>query len=106
MFVNLDLTSVVVILFPGFWHCKDLKIFTETLAFTFPQCCLVCSGNVYRGGPPGRCRSKNSGGRYQVWTNVDTASPLGVLVAGPAAATTEAGDIDGRPPGGCCRDFR
>jgi hypothetical protein len=32
--------------------------------------------------------------------------PLGVLATGPAAATTEAGDVDGEPPGGCCRDFR
>jgi hypothetical protein len=27
------------------------------------------------------------------------ADPWGVLVAGPAAATTEAGDVDGGPPG-------
>jgi hypothetical protein len=33
------------------------------------------------------------------------AAPLGVLVAGLAAAITEARDIDGGPPGGCCRDF-
>jgi hypothetical protein len=30
---------------------------------------------------------------------MSTVGPLGVLAAGPAAATTEAGDIDGRPPG-------
>jgi hypothetical protein len=35
-----------------------------------------------------------------------TAGPLGVLAAGPAAATTEAGDVNGVPPGGCCQDFR
>jgi hypothetical protein len=29
------------------------------------------------------------------------AGPLGVLAAGPAAATTEDGDVDGGPPGGC-----
>jgi hypothetical protein len=34
------------------------------------------------------------------------AGPLGVLVAGPAAATTDVEDVDGGPPGGCCRDFR
>jgi hypothetical protein len=33
-------------------------------------------------------------------------APLGVLVVGPAVVTTEAGDVDGGPPGGCYRDFR
>jgi hypothetical protein len=28
-----------------------------------------------------------------------------VLAVGLAAATTEAGDVDGRPPGGCRQDF-
>jgi hypothetical protein len=32
--------------------------------------------------------------------------PLGVLVAGPAAATTDVEEVDSGPPGGCCRDFR
>jgi hypothetical protein len=27
-------------------------------------------------------------------------APLGVLVAGPTAVTTEVGDVDGGPPGG------
>jgi hypothetical protein len=32
------------------------------------------------------------------------ASPLGVLLVGPTASTTEVeDDIDGRPPGGRCR---
>jgi hypothetical protein len=32
------------------------------------------------------------------------AGPLGVLPVGPAVATTEGGeDINGGPPGGCCR---
>jgi hypothetical protein len=34
------------------------------------------------------------------------AGPLGVLAAGPAAATTEAGDVDGGPPRGCSQDFQ
>jgi hypothetical protein len=29
-----------------------------------------------------------------------------VLAAVPAAATTRVGDIDGGPPGGCCRQVR
>jgi hypothetical protein len=28
------------------------------------------------------------------------------LAASPTAATTDVEDVDGRPPGGCCRDFR
>jgi hypothetical protein len=32
--------------------------------------------------------------------------PLGVLSAGPTAATTGVGDIDGGPPEGCCRQVR
>jgi hypothetical protein len=32
--------------------------------------------------------------------------PLGVLVTGPAAATTDVEDIDGGSPRGCCRNFR
>jgi hypothetical protein len=28
-----------------------------------------------------------------------------MLAAGPAATTTEVGDVDGRTPGGCCRDL-
>jgi hypothetical protein len=34
------------------------------------------------------------------------AGPLGLLAAGPAAATTDVEDIDGGAPGYCCRDFR
>jgi hypothetical protein len=34
------------------------------------------------------------------------AGPLGVLAAGPAVTTTEAGDIDGGPPRGCSQDFQ
>jgi hypothetical protein len=32
--------------------------------------------------------------------------PLGVLAAGPAAATTEVEDVNGGPPGGCRRQIR
>jgi hypothetical protein len=32
--------------------------------------------------------------------------PLGVLPAGPAAATIGVGDVNGGPPGGCCRQVR
>jgi hypothetical protein len=32
--------------------------------------------------------------------------PLGVLVAGLAAATTEVEDVDGGPPGGCWQQVR
>jgi hypothetical protein len=31
---------------------------------------------------------------------------LGVLVVGPAAATTDVDDVDGGPPGGCWRQVR
>jgi hypothetical protein len=49
-------------------------------------------------GPWGCCR--------QVWQRpppeleMSMAGPLGVLSAGPAAATTKFGDVDGGPPGG------
>jgi hypothetical protein len=29
-----------------------------------------------------------------------------VLAASPTVATTDVEDVDGRPPGGCCWDFR
>jgi hypothetical protein len=32
--------------------------------------------------------------------------PWLVLAAGSAAATTDVEDVDGSPPGRCCRDFR
>jgi hypothetical protein len=32
--------------------------------------------------------------------------PQGVLPTGPAAATTEVGDLHGGPPGGCYRQVR
>jgi hypothetical protein len=34
------------------------------------------------------------------------AGPLGVLPAGPVAATAGVGDVNGGPPGGCCRQVR
>jgi hypothetical protein len=34
------------------------------------------------------------------------AGPCGVLSRFPAATTTEVEDVDGEPPGGCCREFR
>jgi hypothetical protein len=37
--------------------------------------------------------------------NID-GGPFWVLVAGPAAATTEAEDVDGGPTGGCWRQIR
>jgi hypothetical protein len=34
------------------------------------------------------------------------AEPLGMLLVGPIAATTDIGDVDGGSPGGCCRQVR
>jgi hypothetical protein len=57
--VDLDF-YVMVLRLPSSWHRKDPIFFAKLL----PPFFLAYSGIVYRGGPPGRCRQKNSGGRY------------------------------------------
>jgi hypothetical protein len=82
---------------------------------------LACSGNVYRGGPLvgvarkilaagtkfsetsmagplGAAVKRSSSSHHRSWRRRWQA-PWGLLMAGPAAATTGVGDVDGGPPG-------
>jgi hypothetical protein len=84
---------------PGFLAPQGPKIFfAETLAFTFPRCCLAYSGNVYRGDPLVGVTKKILAAGTKV-RQTSTVAPWGVLSGFSVAATTEAGDVDGGPPG-------
>jgi hypothetical protein len=50
-------------------------------------------------GPLGGAVGRSSSGHHQSWRRRWQA-PWAVLAAGPAAATTKFGDVNGGPPGG------
>jgi hypothetical protein len=104
---------------------KDPKKIHRNSCLHFSAKLLACSGNVYRGGPlVGVIRKILVAGT--MFSETSMVGPLGVAVGRSgsghhksgrrqwrapwrllsgfsAAATTEVGDVDGGPPGGCCR---
>jgi hypothetical protein len=65
---------------------------------------LAYSGNVYRGAPlVGVARKILVAGTK--FSETSMTGPWGVLLVGPAAATTGVGDVDGGPPWGLLLGF-
>jgi hypothetical protein len=58
--------------------------------------------NVDGGGGPLEVKTSMAE-RTPPMLKTSMACPLGVLMTGPAAATTDVEDVDGGPPGGCWR---
>jgi hypothetical protein len=101
--VDLDF-SVMVLRLPGSWHRKDPKKIFMSLHFSLLVAVLftmvaplvgvarkiLVAGTKFSDTPPSELATSMAG-------------PSGVLLAGPAAATTRVGDVDGGPPRGCCR---
>jgi hypothetical protein len=54
---------------------------------------------VLAAGPLGGAVRISGSGHHRSWRRRSWL-PWGVLAAGPAVATTKAGDVDGGPPGG------
>jgi hypothetical protein len=87
---------------PGFLAPQGPDFFPETLASIFPPSCLLVVV-MFTAVAPLVGVARKILMTCTKFSEMSMAGPLGVLSVGLAAATTEVGDIDGEPLGGCWR---
>jgi hypothetical protein len=128
----------MVLRLPGSWHRKDPNfflliavLFTTVAPLVGVARKILAAGTKFRdtsmAGPLGGAADRSGSDHHRSWRrrwwapwgvlpagpaaattgvgDVD-GGPLGVLPAGPTVATTRVGDVDGGSTGRCCRQVR